>query len=46
MSKNIESQLNVGSSEDVAAESLLTLYEDKIEESDKQYIFTNIDFKP
>ena len=44
MSKNIESQSNVGSNEDVAAVSLLTLYVDNIDESDKQDIFTNIKF--
>ena len=35
MSKNIESQLNVGSNEYVTAASLYTLHDDNIEESDK-----------
>ena len=40
--KNIESELNVGSNEDVAAAQFITLHENNIEESDKQDIFTNI----
>ena len=42
MSKNIDSQLTVGSNEDVEAASLLTLHGSNIEESDKQHIVTNI----
>ena len=42
MSKYIESQLNVGSNEDVVAEELITFREDDIEEYEKQYIITNV----
>ena len=40
--RNIESQLNVGSNEDVADASLLNFHGQNIEEYDKQYIVTNI----
>ena len=36
--------MNVGSNEYVAAASFLTCHDDKIEESDKQDIVTNIKF--
>ena len=45
MSKNIEYKSNFGSNEDVAAASLLTYHDDKIEEYDKQYIVTNMKFE-
>ena len=40
--KKIESQLNVGSNEDVSYTSLLTFHDNNIEESEKQDIVTNI----
>ena len=40
MSKNIESQLVIGSNEDVASASLIYLHGDKILEYDKQDIVT------
>ena len=45
MSKNKDSQLVVGSNEDVAAALLLTLHGDIIEDFDKQDIVTNIEFE-
>ena len=45
MSKNIESQLNVGSNEYIAAASLPNLHGNNIGESDKQDIFTNIELE-
>ena len=45
MSKNTESHLNVGRNEYVTSASLLTFHDDKIEESDKQGIVTNIKFE-
>ena len=44
MQKNIEYTFIVGRNEDVAAASFFTLYEDNIEEYDKQDIVTNIEF--
>ena len=45
MSKNIEYELNVVSNEYVTAASLITLYDNKIEEYEKQDIVTNIEFE-
>ena len=42
MSKNIESQLNVGSNEYVVAAALITFHVNDIGEYDKQDIVTNI----
>ena len=42
MSKNTESKFNVGSNKYVADASFLNFHDDNIEESDKQYIVTNI----
>ena len=42
MSKNIEDRLNVGINEYFAAESLVSLHGENIEEYDKQEITTNI----
>ena len=44
MSKNIESQLVVGSNEDIAAASFTTFNGGNIEEYDKQDIGTNMEF--
>ena len=45
MSRNIKSQFNVGSNQDVESESLLTLDGNNIGEYDKQDIVTNIEFE-
>ena len=45
MSKYIESQLVVVSNENVAASSLFTLYDKKIEGFDKQDIVADIEFE-
>ena len=45
MSKNIEYELNVVSNEYVTAASLINLYDNKIEEYEKQDIVTNIEFE-
>ena len=42
MSKNVESEFNVSSNEDVADSSFITLHDNNIQESDNQDIVTNI----
>ena len=45
ISKNIWSQLNIGSNEDVAASELLTFHVNNVEEYENQDIVTNIKFE-